>query len=79
MNHFLIMVREKMLLPHYVEKWNLFIDTDDLGAAKNLLDFLVFMYDNVRTHFAQSLDRIYFINVHLMQQSVLESWNRKLY
>jgi hypothetical protein len=67
LNHFLVMVREKMLLPHYVERWNLLIDTNDLGVVKNLDIFLNEMYENVRVHFAESLNKIYLTNVHLMQ------------
>lgn len=77
LNHFLVMVREKMLLPHYVERWNLLIDTNDMGVVKSIEEFLTTLYEDIRTHFAQSLDRIYLMNVHLMQQSILETWNRK--
>lgn len=66
LDHFLVMVREKMLLPYYCERWNLLIDTNDLGVMKSLEEFLNEIYDNIRTHFAESLERIYLMNVHLM-------------
>lgn len=40
LQHMLVMVREKMLLPYHVESWNLMVDTDDAGVIKNLKEFL---------------------------------------
>ena len=52
LNHILVMVREKMLLEFHVEKFNLFVDTDDAGVIKSLDKFLERVYQNIRLHFA---------------------------
>ena len=72
----LIMVREKMLLPYHVEKWNLMIDTDDAGVVKNLEDFLEEMYQMIRDTYPMTLHKIYLMNVNIMNR-IKENWNRK--
>ena len=71
----LVMVREKMLLPYHVERWNLMIDTDDAGVIKNLKEFLEKAYEMIRNHFPMTLDKIYLMNVNMMLD-IKEQWNR---
>ena len=75
-NHILVMVREKMLLPHHVEKFNVMVDTSDLGVIKNLEGFLDLLYANIRENFPQSLHQLYLMNVSFMED-VFKKWNRK--
>lgn len=70
------MVREKMLLPYHVERWNLMIDTDDAGVIKSLEDFLDEMYQMIRDTFPMTLHKIYLMNVNIMRK-IKEDWNRK--
>lgn len=76
LEHILVMIREKMLLPYHVEKWNLMLDTDDVMAMKNIEGFLQALYDMVRDNFPQSLYKVYLRNVNLMSE-INENWNRK--
>jgi hypothetical protein len=76
LQHMLVMVREKMLLPYHVERWNLMIDTDDAGVIKNLKEFMEQIYSMVRDHFPMTLNKIYLMNVNMMMD-IKEQWNRK--
>jgi len=76
LNHILVMVREKMLVPYHVERFNIMIDTNDLGVIKNLEDFLNKLWANLQDNFPQSLQKIYLMNVNFMSD-VFEKWNRK--
>lgn len=76
LQHLLVMVREKMLLPYHVERWNLMVDTDDAGVVKSLDSFLEDVYQMIRDHFPMTLNRIYLMNVN-MTLNIKENWNRK--
>lgn len=75
--HFLVMVREKMLLPYYVERWSLLIDVNDVISFKHLQDFLNTIMGAIRRHFASSLHKLYLINLNLLQDKFSDEWNRK--
>jgi hypothetical protein len=70
--HFLVMVREKMLLPYYVERWSLLIDANDAISLNGLQEFLQGLMTTIRTHFASTLHKIYLMNLHLMIDKVAE-------
>lgn len=75
-NHILVMIREKMLVPYHVERFNIMIDTNDLGVIKNLEDFLNLLWTNLKDYFPQTINKIYLMNVNFMSD-VFEKWNRK--
>lgn len=76
LQHMLVMIREKMLLPYHVEKWNMMVDTDDAGVIKSLDSVLEDIYQMIRDHFPITLNRIYLMNVN-MTLNIKENWNRK--
>jgi L-cystine uptake protein TcyP (sodium:dicarboxylate symporter family) len=76
LNHILVMVREKMLVPYHVERFNLMVDTNDLGVIKNLGDFMDQVYLNIVGNFPQTIQKFYLMNVNFMHD-VFEKWNRK--
>lgn len=76
LEHMLVMVREKMLLPYHVERWNLMVDTDDSAVFRNLKGFMEKIYERIKNNFPQSLHKVYFMNVGLMG-NITEDWNRK--
>ena len=80
LTHILVMVREKMLLPYHVEKWNLMIDTNDVGVMKNLTEFMNKMFNEVvRNHFPMTINKVYFMNVSNLLMNFAEEWNRKYF
>ena len=76
LEHLLILIREKMLLPYYVERWSLLVDTSDSAINSNLNHLLDEVYGFVRNQFPCTIHKIYFMNVSLMSD-VVETWNRK--
>lgn len=65
--HLLVLVREKMLVPYHVERWNLFLDcngSNELASGKNILGKL---YEAIRTNFPQTLERIILLGGGLLE------------
>lgn len=77
LKYILCLVRVKMLLPYFVERWSLLIDTNDVSVLKNIEEFLEKIYSVVRDHFPESVHKIYLLNVNIMGD-IGEKWNRKL-
>jgi len=77
--HMMIMVKEKMLLPYYVEKLNLLIDTSHISLLKKIEEFFSRLWSKVRTHFPATVHKVYVTNVQLLDDVVKEGWNRITY
>lgn len=60
--YLLVLVREIMLLPYHVERWNLVVECSSVSFAHGLLNLLDDLTDLIRTNFPQTLERVYMIN-----------------
>lgn len=64
--HILVMVRERMMLSYYVEKWNLIVDcsgTNNLTAEGNILSKI---YQSVRNNFPETLNSVFLLEAGIM-------------
>lgn len=62
LSHVLVLVREKMLMPHHLEKWILILDTNNCSDLSYLNDFLLEISQNISDHFPQTLEKVLIIN-----------------
>lgn len=73
--HLLILVREKMLLPYHVERWNLFVDctgTTELSTGNNIMGQI---YESIRANFPMTLGKIILVNAGLAE-SIAAQFNQ---
>lgn len=52
------------------------VETDDVGVIKGIQGFLEAMYEMIRDNFPQTLHKVYFMNVNIMNK-ITDEWNRK--
>lgn len=60
--HVLVLVREKMLLPHHLEKWTLILDTNKAPDLTNINDFFTDLSEKISEHFPSTLEKVLIIN-----------------
>ena len=72
------MVREIMLLPYHVEKFNILIDLDETSLLKQFENFAEEMYKNVlKKNFPQTINKIFLLGIRVLGSTPVFKWNRK--
>jgi hypothetical protein len=60
--HILVLIREKMLMPHHLEKWMMILDTNDCEDLTHLNDLLTAVSEAISFNFPQTLQKVLIIN-----------------
>ena len=60
--HVLVLVREKMLMPHHLERWILVVDTYKEKDTAKIGQILTTIYNEIKSHFPETLDKILILN-----------------
>jgi hypothetical protein len=77
--HTLVLVREKMLLPHHLEKWTLILDTNRSPDLTNINDFFTELSEKISEQFPQTLEKVLIINDGSLQGEPLVFKRRSIY
>lgn len=59
--HMLVMVRERMMLSYYIEKWNLIVDCSGTNSLTSEGNILSKIYQAVRNNFPETLNKVYLL------------------
>lgn len=78
MQHILVLVREKMLMPHHLEKWIMILDTNDCSDLGNLNEFLTVISQTISDNFPQTLEKVLIINDGSLQGEPIVFKRKKL-
>lgn len=77
LEHILVLVREMMLLPYYIEKWSLVVDVLGNKSFKISENIFEKIYERIRDNFPQTIHKIYIFGTFVFQDENYFNWNRK--